>query len=608
VTRDPDRVIILDTTLRDGEQSPGASLNATEKLHVARQLARLGVDVIEAGFPAASPDDRRSVARVAEVVGQGDAPPGLDRPPTICALARAVPGDIDSAWDAVRPAAFPRIHTFIATSDIHMRHKLDLSRDDTLVRIREMVARARSLCEDVEFSAEDASRSDRGFLKEVVSVAIASGATTINIPDTVGYATPREFETLLHDLLTDVPGADGVVFSVHCHDDLGLATANTLAALRAGVRQVEVTVNGIGERAGNAALEEVVMMLSVRSDELALWTGVQTAQIMRTSRMVSRTTGLPVQPNKAIVGANAFAHEAGIHQDGILKHEATYEIMRPETVGLTRSTLVLGKHSGRHAFRVELAEIGYELTDEELEVAFREFKRLAEKLRSVTHADLEALIADLFVRPTNGFRLLDLQVVAGRSGMPTATVKLAVPDGGERIQAAVGAGPVDAMYSAIAEIVKRPNTLLEYAVHAITEGIDAQGTVHVQLADDRNRIVGGYGSDPDILVASAKAYVSALNRLGVLADGPLSGKNRPKRDRKTTQTKEDDMDETKRTSSPKPGPAEDTPGPAVRRQGSESEGVQDLYGVDEGRAWALQWDAAALFEAPKRLPHGRAMT
>jgi 2-isopropylmalate synthase len=375
-------VRIFDTTLRDGEQSPGATMTSTEKLDVARVLARLGVDVIEAGFPAASPDDLAAVRTIAEQV----------RGPIICGLARASRSDIDRAWEAVRPAARPRIHTFLATSDLHMEHKLRMTRAKVLARVAEMVAYARSLCDDVEFSPEDAGRSDPGFLHEVLSHAIRAGATTLNIPDTVGYTTPDEFGALIRGILEKVPGVDAVTLSVHCHDDLGLATANTLAGLVAGARQAEVTVNGIGERAGNTSLEEIVMTLATRAARLGLRTGVDATQLVRASRLVSTVTGMPVQANKAIVGANAFSHESGIHQDGMLKHESTYEIMRPESVGASRPRLVLGKHSGRAALVSRLSELGYSLDDAALERVFARFKALADRRKSVADADLEALV------------------------------------------------------------------------------------------------------------------------------------------------------------------------------------------------------------------------
>ena len=503
-----DRVWIFDTTLRDGEQSPGASLTSAEKIDIARQLARLGVDIIEAGFPAASPDDLEGVRRIAHEVGTPDGP-------VICGLARATKNDIDKAWEAVQGAAKPRIHTFLATSDIHMEHKLRMTREQVIERVREMVAYARSLCADVEFSPEDACRSDPDFLVEVLSVAVEAGATTLNIPDTVGYITPAEYSELMRKLITETVGGDRVIWSVHCHDDLGMATANTLAGLMAGARQAEVTINGIGERAGNTSLEEVVMALRTRPQVYRLDTGIDTTQLTRTSRMVSNFTGLPVQPNKAIVGANAFSHEAGIHQDGMLKHHATYEIMTPETVGLTQSSLVLGKHSGRHAFRVRLSELGYELGEEDLNQAFERFKALADKKKTVTDADIEALINDEFYGPEELFTLEGIQVACGQPGMPTATIKLRGPDGQVHVRAAIGTGPVDAAYQAIDAIVVAPATLVEYRVSAITEGIDAMGEVTVRIRRDENgkRTFGGHGADTDIIVASAKAYLAALNRM-----------------------------------------------------------------------------------------------
>ena len=518
--KDVDTVAIFDTTLRDGEQSPGATLNVPEKLEIARQLARLGVDIIEAGFPAASPDDLRSVQRIACVVGNPTAGEDTGCVPTICALARATRADIDAAWEAVKFARYPRLHTFLATSDIHLRHKLCISRAEALARARSMVAYAKQLCNDIEFSPEDAVRSDPDFLYEILACVIEAGATIVNIPDTVGYATPPEFKDLIRGIIANTPGIEKVIVSVHCHDDLGMATANALAGLEAGARQAEVTINGIGERAGNTALEEVVMALCTRQAFYRLATRIDTTQITRTSRMVSNYTGLPIQPNKAIVGANAFAHEAGIHQNGMLKHHTTYEIMRPETVGLAQSQLILGKHSGRHAFRVRLSEMGYELDEERLETAFGRFKELSDKKKEVTDADLEAIIADLFYQQEENYQLVDLLVVAGRPGMPTATVKLKGPDGREYINASVGTGPVDATYRAVDGIVQIPSTLLEYRVHAVTEGIDAQGAVSVRLAakNAASRVTAGYGADTDIIVASAKAYLSALNRLAQKTD------------------------------------------------------------------------------------------
>ena len=523
-------VRIFDTTLRDGEQSPGATLTSAEKVEIARGLARLGVDVIEAGFPAASPDDLEGVRRIAIEVGdplEGEAE--LSRPvPVICGLARASRKDIDAAWEAVRHAARPRIHTFLATSPIHMRYKLRMDPEEVVDQVRETVAYARSLCADVEFSPEDAGRSDPDFLYLVLGEAIKAGATTLNIPDTVGYTTPEEFGGMIRGILANTPGVENVVVSVHCHDDLGLATANALAGIQAGARQVEVTVNGIGERAGNTSLEEVVMALLTRRAVFGLETGVDTTQIARLSRMVSNYTGIPVQPNKAVVGANAFAHEAGIHQDGMLKHNQTYEIMRPETVGLNRSRLVLGKHSGRHALKAHLEEMGYQLSQDELDSAFQRYKELADKKKAITDADLEALVEDQSYASQEVYSLDGLQVTCGTMGMPTASVRLRGPDGELHVQAAVGTGPVHAAYQAIDGIVKTPNTLLEFNVHAVTEGIDAIGEVTVRLrAEDgtayqrtspqngliRARTFGGYGVDTDIIVASAKAYLAALNKL-----------------------------------------------------------------------------------------------
>ena len=518
-------VRIFDTTLRDGEQSPGATLTSNEKLEIARGLARLGVDVIEAGFPAASPDDFLGVQRIAQDIG--NAPDG-ETAPVICGLARATKKDIDAAWEAIRPAAKARIHTFLATSPIHMEHKLRMEPDEVVERVAEMVAYARSLCGDVEFSPEDAGRSEPEFLYRVLEAAIQAGATTLNIPDTVGYTTPDEFHDLIAGIIKHTPGIEDVVVSVHCHNDLGLATANTLAGISAGARQAEVTVNGLGERAGNTSLEEVVMTLHTRRPVYGLETGVDTTQITRVSRMVSNYTGMPVQPNKAIVGANAFAHEAGIHQDGMLKHNSTYEIMLPSTVGLTRSRLVLGKHSGRHALKTRLSELGFDLDQDELNEAFKRFKKLADKKKTVTDADLEVMVEDQIYQAKQIYSLDGLQVACGTMGLPTATVRLCGPEENLHIQAAIGTGPVDAVYKAIDEIVRVPNTLLEFSINAVTEGIDAIGEVTVRLKPENGSIprrtspqsgrrharsFGGYGADTDIIVASAKAYLSGLNKL-----------------------------------------------------------------------------------------------
>ncbi|HLB47539.1 MAG TPA: 2-isopropylmalate synthase [Anaerolineales bacterium] len=518
-------VRIFDTTLRDGEQSPGATMTSAEKLEVARSLARLGVDIIEAGFPAASPDDLEAVRRIAIEVGSAPAP-GRDEPPVICGLARANKNDIDKSWEAVRHAKRPRIHTFLATSEIHMKYKLKMDPEQVIERVAEMVAYAKNLCADVEFSPEDAGRSDPEFLYVVLGEAIKAGATTLNIPDTVGYTTPDEFGKLIEGIVKHTPGIEKCTVSVHCHDDLGLATANTLAGIAAGARQAELTINGIGERAGNTSLEEVVMALHTRKPVFKLETGIDTTQIMRVSKLVSNYTGMVVQPNKAIVGANAFAHEAGIHQDGMLKHHQTYEIMRPETVGVTQMRLVLGKHSGRHALKKRLGELGYALTEEELDKAFVRFKSLADKKKTITDADLEAIISDQIYQPREVFALEEMQVVCGTLGMPTATVRLRGPDGASVVRAAMGTGPVDATYKAIDEIVNAPNTLLEFVIHAVTAGIDALGEVTVRIEGknghrtmdaqsetEQPRTFGGHGADTDIIVASAKAYLSALNKL-----------------------------------------------------------------------------------------------
>jgi len=507
---DNDVVLFFDTTLRDGEQSPGATLSSAEKLEIARQLARLGVDIIEAGFPAASPDDLAAVQRIAAEVGTEDGP-------TICGLARAKEHDIRTCWEGVKGAAHPRIHTFLGTSDIHLKYQTGLTREQALQVVTEMVTLARSLCEDIEFSPMDAGRTDPEFLIQVCAAAVAAGATTLNIPDTVGYVTPTEWAETIALLAAETPGTgpgSGVIWSVHCHNDLGLATANTLAGVRAGARQVEVTINGIGERAGNTSLEEVVMALHTRSPFYNLKTHINTREIVKTSRMVCNYTGIPVQPNKAIVGANAFAHEAGIHQDGMLKNASTYEIMTPESVGWSQSRLVLGKHSGRHALKVRLQELGYGLEKDALNQVFNRFKALADAKKNVTDADLAALMTEQLDKPQEIFKLVDIQVTSGTMGMPTATAKIGSADGAVFIHAAVGTGPVDACYRAVDAIIQCPNTLIEYSVHSITAGIDAVGEVTVRIKDEiSGRSFGGYGADDDIIVASVKAYMAALNRL-----------------------------------------------------------------------------------------------
>ena len=503
-----DHVYIFDTTLRDGEQSPGASLTSEEKLEIARQLVWLGVDIIEAGFPIASPDDFEAVRRIARSVK------GI----VVCGLARAVPEDIDRAWEAIREAEAPRLHTFMSTSDIHLVHQFKKSREEALADIEAMVRRAKGYCMDVEFSPMDASRTDPDFVYKALEVAIRAGATTVNVPDTVGYATPEEFAALIRGIRENVPNIDRAIISVHCHNDLGLATANSLAAIAAGARQVECTINGIGERAGNASLEEVVMALHTRKDIYKVSTRINTTQIAKTSRMVSSYTGIPVQPNKAIVGANAFAHESGIHQDGVLKERTTYEIMDATSIGL-KSELVMGKHSGRHALRVRLEELGYKLSTEELNRAFARFKEIADKKKEVSDRDLEAIVADE-IQPVQEFYKLALaQVSCGNGLVPTATVELVKPDGSTARTVAMGTGPVDAAYKAIDQITKLPVRLLEYTVHAVTGGIDALGEVTVRIQDDGKTFVG-HGADMDIVVASVKAYLTALNK--VVANRPLA--------------------------------------------------------------------------------------
>ena len=529
-TYDENTVLIFDTTLRDGEQSPGATLSSAEKLEIARQLSMLGVDIIEAGFPAASPDDLAAVQRISREVGTPDGP-------VICGLSRAVEKDILVCWEGVKDAAKPRIHTFLGTSDYHLNYITKTTRAEAIEIIRKAVTLAKSLCDDVEFSPMDAGRSDPAFLVEVCAVAVQCGATTLNIPDTVGYVTPEEWRERIANLIAETPGAgpgSGVIWSVHCHNDLGLATANTLAGVLGGARQVEVTINGIGERAGNTSLEEVVMALHTRPQFYGLNTNINSREIVKTSRMVSNYTGMYVQANKAIVGANAFAHEAGIHQDGMLKHASTFEIMTPETIGLSQSKLVLGKHSGRHALKVRLSELGYNVEGDALNQLFARFKELADAKKNVTDADLEALMADEFNKPEEIFSMDDIQVTCGTMGMPTATVKMHRAGSGEAfIHAAVGTGPVDASYKAIDAITNAPNVLVEYAVHSVTEGIDALGEVTVRIQHpETGRSFGGYGADSDIVVASVKAYLAAVNRMlallgldGVQAEGEAATVN-----------------------------------------------------------------------------------
>ena len=503
-----ERVIIFDTTLRDGEQSPGASMNQAEKLRLAVQLEKLGVDAIEAGFPAASKGDFEAVRLIAEKI----------RNTEVVALARASKEDINRAWESVKKAAHPKIHTFIATSDIHLEHKLKMTREQVIESAVDAVRYARRFTDNVEFSAEDGSRSDRNFLCQVFEAAIDAGATTVNLPDTVGYAMPDEFAELISFVRDHTPNIHRAVLSVHCHNDLGLAVANTLAGLRAGARQAEVTINGIGERAGNTSLEEVVMGIYTRKEHLGLTTRIKTEEIHSASRLVSMVTGIVVQPNKAIVGANAFAHEAGIHQDGVLKNRMTYEIMEPETIGLTRSRLVLGKHSGRHAFRQKLGELGYDLTKKELDGLFEKFKELADKRKEIVDEDIEVLVAEEIFRVPDTYELDYLNVVSGTVAVPTATVKLKIR-GKEAQNAGFGVGPVDAAFNTIAKMTGTRSRLLRFSVNSVSGGMDAQGEVTVRLQEN-DLIALGKGADPDIITASAKAYINGLNRLEYLKKNP----------------------------------------------------------------------------------------
>lgn len=500
---DSERVVIFDTTLRDGEQSPGASMTLEEKLQVAEALDEMGVDIIEAGFPIASNGDFEAVTEVAKIAKNA----------VIAGLARAGNKDIDRAGDAVKHARRPRIHTFISTSPVHMKYKLQMEPADVLDAVSASVARARSHTDDVEWSAEDATRTDRDFLSRCVEAAIKAGATTINIPDTVGYTVPDEYYDLISMLISKVPGADEVVFSTHCHNDLGLAVANSLAGVRAGARQIECTINGMGERAGNAALEEVVMAMNVRNDVIPYWTNIDAEMITRASKLVSGVTAFPVQYNKAIVGKNAFAHESGIHQDGMLKNNQTYEIMTPESVGLKESSLVMGKHSGRHAFREKIRELGYDIGENAFQDAFVRFKDLADKKKHVFDEDIEALVDDEMAQADERIKVVSLTVIAGTGSPQKATITLDV-DGAHHTSEATGDGPVDAIFNAIKDMVPHEARLPLYQVHAVTEGTDAQAEVSVRLEEGGKTVIGR-GADTDTMVASARAYVSALNKLRV---------------------------------------------------------------------------------------------
>ena len=497
-----DRVLIFDTTLRDGEQSPGASMTLEEKLRIAHLLAEMEVDIIEAGFPIASEGDFEAVRAIADAVTG----------PTICGLSRASKGDIDRCWQAIEGADSPRIHTFISTSPLHMKHKLQMEPEQVLEKIAESVAHAKRYTDDVQWSPEDGTRTEHDFLVKAVTIAIDNGATTINIPDTVGYTAPRESADIIRMLKECVPGIDGVTISTHCHNDLGMAVSNALAAVEAGARQIECTINGLGERAGNAALEEVVMAMRVRNDIMPYETRIDTTKIMAASRLVSAVTGFPVQFNKAIVGKNAFAHESGIHQDGMLKHSGTYEIMRPEDIGLTKSNLVLGKHSGRHAFRDKLQELGYDLGDNAFADAFVRFKALADRKKEVFDDDLRALVDDATTSQSNDrIQVKFLRVISGTEAPQSADLILEI-DGEDRRKTMTGDGPVDAAFNAVKALVPHEAALKLYQVHAVTDGTDAQATVSVRL-EEGGKIVTGQAADTDTIVASTRAYVNALNKL-----------------------------------------------------------------------------------------------
>lgn len=497
-----ERLYIFDTTLRDGEQSPGVSLNIHEKLQIARQLARLGVDVIEAGFPIASEGDFQAVQAVAREV----------RGVTVAGLARAVAGDIDRAWEAVREAEQPRIHTFLATSDIHLQHKLRKSREEVLEAAVAAVTRAKKYTSDVEFSAEDAYRSDPDYLCRVLAAVIKAGARVVNIPDTVGYATPLDYGAFVRHVRENTPGIENVVISVHCHNDLGLASANSIAAVENGARQVEGTINGIGERAGNTALEEVIMTLYTHRERFKIETGINTGEIYRTSKLVSTLTGMQVQPNKAVVGKNAFLHESGIHQDGVLKERTTYEIMNPAMLGITDTNLVLGKHSGRHAFRERLAEIGFTLTPDELDKAFVRFKELADTKKQISNEDLEVIAEEQMRRVPATYELDYLHIFSGTTVKPTAVIGL-LTEGEFAQEAACGNGPVDAIFKAIEKATGMRYDLVSYVIDAVTGGTDALANVTLKLSDEEHKVFTGRGISTDVLEASARAYINVLNKI-----------------------------------------------------------------------------------------------
>jgi 2-isopropylmalate synthase len=506
-----ERVLIFDTTLRDGEQSPGNTMNTPEKLRVARQLEILGVDIIEAGFPIASEGDFEAVKLIAETI----------RDCEVAGLARANNDDIDRAWEAIKNAKMPRIHTFISTSDIHLKHQFKKTKDEILKIAVDAVKRARSYTPNVEFSAMDATRSDWDYLCRVLAEVIEAGATTLNVPDTVGYTVPSEFGQLIRYIISHVPNISRAVVSVHCHNDLGLAVSNSIAAVENGARQVECTVNGIGERAGNAALEEIAMILRTRKAIFGVDTRIVSEKIYPTSRLITSITGGAVQPNKAIVGANAFAHESGIHQDGLLKSKLTYEIMKPESVGITKSSLVLGKHSGRHAFRERIEEMGHTFSDAEINLAFKRFKALSDMKKNVYDEDIEMIIMDEIYKIPEKYKVVYLNVTCGNNTIPTATVKLEI-DGTVVQDVGFGDGPVDATFKIIKKMVKAGSKLLKFSVNSITRDMDAQGEVFVKIEEKGSTVIGK-GRDTDIIVASARAYINALNKLEYVKKRKVEG-------------------------------------------------------------------------------------
>ncbi len=495
-------IIIFDTTLRDGEQSPGASMNLSEKIRIAEILEDMGVDVIEAGFPIASDGDFEAVNEIAKII----------KGSTVCGLARSSKGDIDRCAEAIKPAASGRIHTFISTSPLHMKYKLQMEPEDVRQEVIDSVTLARNYTDDVEWSCEDGSRTEHDFMCQTIESAIDAGATTINIPDTVGYAMPMEYAAIIEMVMNRVPNIDKAIISVHCHNDLGMAVANSLAAVQVGARQVECTINGLGERAGNAAMEEIIMGLRTRPDHLPYNTNIKSELITKASKLVSTVTGFTVQPNKAIVGANAFAHEAGIHQDGVLKNAQTYEIMTPESVGLTESKLVMGKHSGRHAFREKLIELGYDLGDNAVQDAFKRFKDLADAKKDVYDEDIIAIVDDAVIRTNDIINLEKLEVLCGTEQQPPKASMTLNVDGEQKSAEMTGDGPVDAIFKGIKQLTGMEPHLQLYQVHAVTQGTDAQAEVTVRLEED-GKTVNGQGADTDTMVASARAYINALNKL-----------------------------------------------------------------------------------------------